>query len=136
MPERLMACRPVEFGSKADMGPGVRLWANRWDRTVQERVGAGHCDWHSARFLYWQAPETSGRLPATKLYVRDPKGLFRGQWAVPFLGRTTLPPDADDTGYRRDGAALWLAADEQSMFVKDGGRVERWPRVSTGIGCA
>jgi hypothetical protein len=35
---------------------------------VQERVGPGHCDWQSARFLYWAPPGTPGTLRATRLY--------------------------------------------------------------------
>ena len=73
---------------------------------------------------------------ATRLYVRDPKGRFRDQWTVPYLRSTTLPSDARYTGYRRDGKALWLAADERAMYAKDGDRVERWPRIPTGTGCA
>ena len=134
LPERLISCRVAEFGPKADMGRGVWLWANRWGRTVQERVGPGHCDWQSARFLYWAPPGTPAT--ATRLYVRDPRGVFGDRWTMPFLRSTTLPSDARYTGFRRDGKALWLAADERAMYVKDGDRVERWPRIPTGTGCA
>ena len=136
IPERLIACRLAEFGPKADMGRGVWLWANRWGRTVQERVGPGHCDWQSARFLYWAPPGTPDTLRATSLYVRDPRGVFRDRWTMPFLRSTSLPADARYTGFRRDGRALWLAADGRAMYVKDGDRVERWPRIPTGTGCA
>ncbi len=136
VPERLISCRLVEFGPRADMGRGVWLWANRWGRTVQERVGPGHCDWQSARFLYWAPPGTPGTLRATRLYVRDPMGVFRGHWTMPFLRSTSLPSSARYTGFRRDGKALWLAADERAMYVKDDDRVERWPRIPTGTGCA
>jgi hypothetical protein len=134
--DRLTGCRLVEYGRKADMGPDVWLWANRWDRTVQERIGPAHCDWQSVRFLYWAPPGTPDTLRATSLYVRDPKSVFRDQWTVPFLRSTSLPSDARYTGYRRDGKALWLAADERAMYAKDGDRVERWPRIPTGTGCA
>ena len=129
VPERLIACRLAEYGRTADMGRGVWLWANRWARTVQERVGPAHCDWQSTRFLYWAPPGTPDTLRTTSLFVRDPRGVFRDRWTVPFLRSTTLPSDARYTGFRRDARALWLAADERAMYVKDGDRVERWPRI-------
>ncbi|CAN5816487.1 hypothetical protein BH23CHL8_BH23CHL8_03140 [soil metagenome] len=136
IPEWLADCRLSEYGRKADMGRGVWLWANSRDRTVQERRGPAHCDWQSIRFLYWSRPDAPRTVRATSLYLRDPEGRFRGDWEVPFLRSTTLPSDARNTGYRRDGAALWMAADARAMYVKDGARVERWPRVPSGIGCA
>lgn len=107
-----------------------------WSRTPITPVGPGNCDWQSARFLYWAPPGTPDTLRATSLYVRDPRGVFRDRWTMPFLRSTSLPPDARYTGFRRDGKALWLAADERAMYVKDGDRVERWPRIPTGTGCA
>ena len=136
LPEQLADCRLSEFGRRADLGPGKWLWANRRDRTILEHRGAGHCDWQSARILQWRRPDARRGPQATRTYVRDPRGRFRDRSRVSYLARTTLPRDARPTGYRRDGAALWIAADGRAVYVIRGAQVERWPLVPGGIACA
>lgn len=134
-PEWLAHCDLSEFGRKADMGPGVWLWANRNGRTIQERRGPAHCRLQSTRTLWWPAP--SGKQRRAALYVRDPEGQFRDQWQAPYLRSTTLPASARDTSYRRHGATIWMAADRSSIYIKEGKRVERWPRIPrSAIACA
>jgi hypothetical protein len=52
---------------------------------------------------------------------------------VPYRAGVSVPGNARDTGYRRNGVALWLT-DDAAYVV--GPTVERWPRVPEGIGCA
>jgi hypothetical protein len=135
MPERLSSCTLAEFGGRADMGPGVWLWADRRGRTIQERRGTAQCGGASARFIFWRkrgAPESPRH---EQWYVRDPEATFRDRWQAPYLRRTSLPADAKRTGYKRDGAGIWMAADGRSIFIKHGDDVQRWPRL-TGVGCA
>lgn len=133
IPEWLADCDLSEFGRGADMGPGVWLWANRDGRTIQERRGPAHCRQQSTRTLWLDRPRVRGRA----LYVRDPEGQFRDQWQAPYLRSTTLPADVRNTGYRRDGASIWMAADKDSVYIKQGGTVQRWPRIpGSALGCA
>jgi hypothetical protein len=134
IPEWLADCQLAEFGRTADMGPGVWLWANRDGRTIQERRGPAHCRQQSVRTLWWTT--ASGKRRDERLYVRDPEGRFRNQWQAPYLRFTRLPNDARNTGYRRDGATIWMASDHDSIYIKDGGNVQRWPRVLRIAGCA
>jgi hypothetical protein len=135
IPEWLAHCDLSEFGRTADMGPGVWLWANSQGRTIQERRGPAHCGEQSTRTLWWTAPSDKRRNDA--VYVRDPEGQFRDQWQAPYLRSATLPANARKTGYRREGAMIWLAADRASVYVKEGTMVERWPRIPrSAIACA
>jgi hypothetical protein len=88
------------------------------------------------RVLYVTAPGKPETLRNTRLYARDPEGVVRDQWQAPYLRSTKLPSDARFTGYRRDGTALWMAADGASVYIERGNVVERWPRVSGDVGCA
>lgn len=135
IPDWLADCGLSEYGRQAEMGPGVWLWANRNDRTIQERRGPADCGQQSVRIIWWTTP--SERRRDERIYVRDPEGRFRDQWQAPYLRATTLPANARDTGYRRDGASLWMAPDRDSIYLKDGDRVQRWPRIPrNAIGCA
>lgn len=134
IPEWLADCHLAEYGPKADMGPGVWLWANRNGKTIQERRGPAHCRQQSVRTLWWAT--SSGKRRDQRFYVRDPEGRFRNQWRAPYLRFTKLPSDARNTGYRRDGATIWMAPDRDSIYIKDGRNVQRWPRVPNIAGCA
>lgn len=46
----------------------------------------------------------------------------------------TLPDDATDTGFRKDGRALWVTRDGAHLVADD--RTERWPVFRDVIGCA
>lgn len=135
IPEWLADCGLSEYGRKADMRAGVWLWANRDGRTIQEQRGLAHCGQQSLRFLWWTEP--SGKRRDERIYVRDPEGQFRDQWQAPYLRFTRLPNDARNSGYRRDGATIWMAANRDSIYIKDGKNVQRWPRIPRdSIGCA
>jgi hypothetical protein len=88
--------------------------------------GPEHCDWQQAtvvelrRASYWRNP------PAE---LRD---LLDGRYRA----SARLPADAEDTGYRREGQHLWLAADGSAAYVGTRrGDVEVWPREARPIGC-
>lgn len=132
----LSRCSLAEFGGKAQLGPGVWLWTDTSGRTIQERRGPEHCGWGAMRILYLTTPGKPENLRNTRAYVRDPEGDARDLWKAPYLRHGQVPTDARFSGYRRDGAGLWLAADGNAAYVKRGNDVEQWPRVSPGIGCA
>lgn len=136
-PDGLSRCPLAEFGPGADMGQGVWLWVDADGRTIQERKGPEHCGWGSMRILYLTERGAPENMRRTMEYVRDPAGDVRDQWQARYLKRTELPQDAVFTGYRRDGAWLWLAADGDAAYVVRGNQVEQWPLVEPGgIGCA
>ena len=114
---------------------GPAFGSGRIGRTGRSRT-AWAPDTAAGRALgpsYWVSPRGPQTLRATSLYIRDPRGLFSDRHAVPYLARAALPADAR---FRRGRSALWLAADGFAMYVKTGARIERWPKVSSGIGCA
>ncbi|GAB3521767.1 hypothetical protein [Arthrobacter monumenti] len=128
-------CDPAEFPTAVAEDLGFGLWTDERGRTVPTTMvlsqpGPEHCGWDDLTFLYLGGEERGA------VYVRDPDGEFEAE-----LTRTTyddevvLPADAEDTGYRREGHELWLAADRSAAYVVDGlGAAERLP-AAPGVGC-
>ncbi len=52
----------------------------------------------------------------------------------PYRPDTKLPKSAKDSGYRRDGMALYFTPD--AAYVRYPDHVEAWPRTTRGWGCA
>ena len=88
--------------------------------------GPEHCDWQTVTFL------TLG----PRQFVRDPEGKLTAQALGSYDGDTRLPDDAEDTGYRHTGVALWRVPSGDAVYAVDGERVERWPALREMIGCA
>jgi hypothetical protein len=65
-------------------------------------------------------------------YVRDPSGLARERgWLHERWRRVGQPPEeAEDTGWTNGNMDVWIdeAEVEQAVYVRTGGRFERWPR--------
>ncbi len=97
---------------------------------VTSEAGPEHCEWQSATFLNLDG----GIVAGGQQYLRDPAGSVSGALATTYQADVELPPDAHDTGFRREGAALWVASD--AVFVVSPNATERWPRTVDGIGCA
>jgi hypothetical protein len=109
---------------------GVQTWtdasgASVPTRTVQSYAGPEHCDWQSMTFL-----EVRGGV-----YVRAPLPELARYFDASYRSRATLPADAVDTGYRRDGNRLWLGADGRWAFIGTPRSVEAWPRTSEPLSC-
>lgn len=124
-------CDPSEFPAELEGNHWTQVWTdrdgNRVDtRTLHSSPGAAHCDWQSATFLFVN--------DAKRWYIRDPEGviltrLLRG----PYRPQAKMPKGVKDTGYRRDGMALYLTDD--AAYVRYADRVEAWPRATDGWGC-
>jgi immunoglobulin-like protein involved in spore germination len=104
--------------------------------------GAEHCQWESASFMHlgWPVGTLANGLEDWRQYVRDPKGLFDdGALHVGYLGDTSLPADAVDTGYHRGSWHLFVspseAGDAVYVFNGNSGAVERWGRSNDVILC-
>lgn len=128
-------CDPAEFPKAVAEELGFGIWTDERGRAVPTSMvhsgpGPEHCGWDDLTFLYLGGAERG------VVFVRDRDGEI---W--PELLRTTyddevvLPAEAEDTGYRRDGRELWLAADRSAAYVVDGnGAAERLP-AGLGVGC-
>jgi hypothetical protein len=104
--------------------------------------GAAHCDWESVTFLQLAWPPgrvaPSDQAGNIRQYLRDPNGVLAELSAPGGFGRTALPADARDTGYRHGAYHLWVSRSDADRFVYVVGpdAVERWPRATQLIACA
>ncbi len=130
--ETFASCDPAELDPSVDEDLPFEIWTDVGGRrvpvgTVSSASGPSHCDWESVTFL---------RLYDTS-YVRDPDGLLIDDAGIgPFEADVQLPADATDTGYRRDGRELWIAADRSTAYIVTADRVEAWPSPVHVFGCA
>lgn len=125
-------CDPSEFPASSDGERLTQIWTDRsgtrmhTDRVVGYR-GPEHCDWTSVTFVLL------GGFRGQQ-YLRDPEGVLaqfvRGRYAV----SAELPKGARDSGYRRDGAALWVS--RNAAYLVTPGNVERLPAAKRPIRCA
>lgn len=130
------ACGGTDWGAE---------WTNSRGEEVPDSVlvthhGAEHCGWQSAVFLSvgWPLGTPRPTVAGTRLYVRDPEGLFPELLLAAFDADAELPPDARFTGFRRGEAELWLSPSEadRALFVVRGDKVEGWPRAREVFACA
>lgn len=54
----------------------------------------------------------------------------------PYREDVPLPSDAVDSGYRHGDERLWVSADSRRAYVGTTDRVDVWPRLADGFGCA
>jgi hypothetical protein len=105
---------------------------------LAERPGPAHCGWDGADVIIMGAPLGSNYTSPTDTveYVRDPKGVFgRPEFVTGFEVEPNPPPAAEDTGFRRGSAELWVQPDDAAVVwvVEGSGRAERWPRGPTPV---
>lgn len=131
-------CDPSEWPARVADDLNIGVWEDESGKRVpvtriQSFQGAEHCNWTDITFL------ALGPERKADWYVRDARGEFKALLHTTFSDRATLPPDATDTGLRRDGRQLWIGPGEQAAYlvsVDDAADVERWPRAKQRIGCA
>jgi hypothetical protein len=109
---------------------GLQIWTDHSGHSapttaIASWVGSEHCAWQSMTFLYL----------GKGTYVRDPVPEVADYFDVPYRAETTLPEDAIDTDYARDGKHLWLSADKQQVYVGTASSVEAWPSTTKPLGC-
>ncbi|SDC07368.1 hypothetical protein [Nocardioides lianchengensis] len=124
-------CDPVELPAYAEE-IGLQVWTDADGRPVPKSgleawVGPEHCGWESMVFLY-----LGGRT-----YVREPqRDLWADYFTEKYAAHVTVPADAVDTGFERDGDHLWLAADRSRAYVGARDDAELWPATVQDLGCA
>ncbi|HVU90613.1 MAG TPA: hypothetical protein VHC23_00160 [Jatrophihabitans sp.] len=128
--ESWATCDAAEFPRQMTEAQGVQLWSDRSGRpvattTIVSSRGAEHCGWQSMTFL-----ELRGAV-----YVRDPLPELREYFAVPYRAHVPVPREAIDTGFRRNGARLWLSADRTVAYVGAVADAEAWPRTVKPLAC-
>lgn len=134
-------CDLSEFPPELDKNHWAQVWSDRDGkrvdtRTIQSSAGPAHCDWESATFLFldnaktWYLRDPEGVITNLSPYGKKTPAFVRG----PYRPDVTLPKAAKDTGYRRDGMALFLTPD--AAYVRYADHVEAWPRTTKGWGCA
>ena len=130
-------CDPAELPAAVTEAFGIGVWTDAAGHRVpvtrvHSSAGPEHCDWQDITFL------TVGSRPDDQQYLRDTSGELRRWLTTTFDDHATLPRDATDTGFERDGRHLWLDADEQAAYLvatDDPEDVERWPAAKERVAC-
>jgi hypothetical protein len=130
-------CDPATWPPRLSDAAGIEVWTDarghRVPTTVIQSVpGPEHCGWQRTTFLFLGADGADGE------FYRDPDGDLRQYLSGSYQADASVPADARDTGYRRDGRELWLAGDKKAAYlVAAEGDAERWPGpVGRPIRCA
>jgi hypothetical protein len=131
-------CDPSELPRDVTDDLNIGVWQDESGRRVpvtriRSFQGAEHCSWTDITFLLL------GREETADWYVRDISAEFSGLLRTTFSDEAALPADASDTGLRREGRQLWIAADEKAAYLvslDDPEDVERWPAAKQPIRCA
>jgi hypothetical protein len=108
--------------------------------------GPTHCGWGRLVFLVISWPlgkEVPGAFMSdqhTRMFVRlsTTGDLPASDFTSKFDGSATLPPNARDTGYHRNGWRLWVVdkAIDRAVWLVNDDTVERWPAAKQIIACA
>lgn len=95
--------------------------------TATQYAGARHCGWESVSFIEIDREQ----------YVYDPGSTIpRDFLAGEPEAHAVLPDDAVDTGLRKGGWELWLAADGQAAYIVTPDDVQKWPHAYEPILCS
>ena len=78
---------------------------------VQSFAGPEHCDWQDITFLQ------VGGWRAGQQYLRDVDGALARSTRTSYAEQVRLPEDANDSGWRNDGRALWLVPDRSAAYL-------------------
>jgi hypothetical protein len=124
-------CDPADLPEAVSASLGYQVWQDAAGTrvpttTVRSFNGGAHCDWADVTFL-----EHGNRS-----YLRDPHRKLADYLRTTYEPHATLPRDAKDTGFRRDGRELWEEPSGRAAYLVTSDDVERWPAAKQPIGCA
>ncbi|HEX2756282.1 MAG TPA: hypothetical protein VHM48_12510 [Candidatus Limnocylindrales bacterium] len=126
----IRACDASEFDPAVPLTFPVTIWTDSSGARVstdliRSMAGPAHCGWDTVTFLQFGGD----------LYFRDPKGAMNAWTTTSFEPRALIPRNAEASGYRSGGAALWTVPGGDA-YLDFSGHVERWPRsTDSTIGC-
>jgi len=137
--EAWSTCDPAELGVDVASELGVQVWEDADGRPVSttevvSSQGPEHCDWQDITFLLLGYATDIDRK-YDEFVSADP-GVDLETAPDP---SATLPGDAVDTGWQRDGRELWVAEDPRAAYlvsIDDPRDVQLWPAATEPIGCA
>ncbi len=99
---------------------------------VAEWSGPEHCGWEKADVLIVGQPlgESHTSPDDTVHFVRDPAAVFgQPDLAAAYDPDASVPDNAIDSGFRRDGVSLWhVPGDQSAVWFVSVDTAERWPR--------
>lgn len=131
-------CDPSELPAEVTDALDIQVWKDASGKrvpvtTITSRAGPEHCDWQDITFL--DVDTKSGE----REYLRDTTGELGSYLTTTFDASATVPKQAIDTGYERDGRHLWLHPDGTAAYLVNTlnrDDVERWPAARRHIACA
>lgn len=140
--EAWASCDPAELGGEAAAELGVELWQDPDGRPVPttdvtSHRGPEHCDWQD---VTWLRVGQDGELDEDfdEYLSGDDDGQFADYLTSTPDDAASLPRDATDTGWQRDGRELWLGERPRAAYLvslDDPSDVERWPATRKPILC-
>jgi len=103
-------------------------------------AGPSHCGWQSATmvFIAWPPGTVATTSAGSRMYVRDPQGVYSAKYRDLLVRNATLPADAAPTRYRLGPIQIYLSPSDQdeAIYVVAPSSAERWPRVDPMRLCA
>jgi hypothetical protein len=136
----------ASVSSAFDAPPGYPGY--RWSRNGQSVgefelttiAGPSHCGWQSATMIFigWPPGTIAVSSAGSRMYIRDPQGVYSPKYRDLLVRNATLPADATPTGYRLGPIELYLSQSDQDegIYVVAPSGAERWPRVDPVRLCA
>lgn len=127
---RWAGCELSEFPPEVAQAQGTEVWSDADGQRVstekvQSYVGPEHCDWDDMTFL----------AIGKRTFVREPDAELRDYFEGEYVAHTSLPGNAEDTGYQHGEDHLWLAQDGDHAYIGDQADVEEWPRMVKPLYC-
>jgi hypothetical protein len=133
-------CNPAELvGEDGSDHLGYGAWLDAAGApvptsSVMTLKGAEACGWEEVTFI-----EVDRNSTRPRQFVRDPSGGLADRLEATYAARALLPSDASDSGWRRNGYALWLQPRGKAAYlvnIADPTDVQRWPLTKRFIACA
>jgi hypothetical protein len=138
-------CDP--FQSDLDKEPNYSAnYLHRWETAsgcpirldiLMTRQGPDACGGDKVADILMGTPLGKPSDESPRIYVKDPTNVFNDDaTANAYDSAATLPDTARDSGYRQDGAEMWIVPeDDQFIFLVTGDNAERWPLDPSPAGC-
>ena len=128
-------CDVVEYPDGLAESRGAEVWTDATGRRISSQVVSsstsdGDCLTEGTRTLVLSEGDDDVRS-----YLAHGEE-YPDVVDEPYREGVPLPSDAVDSGYRHGDERLWLSADARRAYVGTTDRVDVWPRLSDGFGCA